>query len=190
MLDGEAAASIVVAGTRLTYPAPKTMVVSSVMKGNSKRETKPEVRLRSSLHRMGLRFRKNHSIAVEGVTVRPDVVFTRQKLAVFVDGCFWHMCPLHATNPRSNANYWARKLERNVERDRIGDSRLTQAGWTVLRVWEHEEVVDAALRVEQAVRTLRRLSEGGEPKFQGHCLAFNLLEPVVDSDDKVSDRLV
>jgi DNA mismatch endonuclease (patch repair protein) len=79
--------------------------------------------------------------------VRPDIVFTRSRVAVFVDGCFWHRCPVHATDPRANAAFWERKFERNVERDGADNAALVAAGWSVVRVWEHEEPEVAAERV-------------------------------------------
>jgi DNA mismatch endonuclease (patch repair protein) len=78
-------------------------------------------------------------------------VFTRTKVAVFVDGCFWHGCPEHGTLPKSNADWWATKLARNVERDADTDRLLADAGWTVIRVWEHEDPQDAGNRVRRAV---------------------------------------
>jgi DNA mismatch endonuclease, patch repair protein len=127
-----------------SYPHPTTAAVSAVMKANLKNRTQPELLLRSCLHRRGYRFRKNLRIDVPGLTVRPDIVFTRKQLAVFVDGCFWHRCPDHGTNPRSNEQYWSAKLERNVQRDRDVDQRLQEAGWNVLRIWEHVSVEQAA----------------------------------------------
>lgn len=79
-------------------------------------------------------------------------MFTRAKVAVFIDGCFWHGCPLHATYPKRNSDYWLPKLRRNIERDRETDQLLRDAGWLVLRFWEHEPPDDVAHRVEQAVR--------------------------------------
>ncbi len=84
---------------------------------------------------------------------RADIAFTRRHVAVFVDGCFWHACPVHRTAPASNAVWWAAKLEKNVLRDRDTDEHLGRLGWTVLRFWEHEDPVSAADRVEAAVRT-------------------------------------
>jgi DNA mismatch endonuclease (patch repair protein) len=89
---------------------------------------------------------------IKGVRRRADVVFTRSRVAVFVDGCFWHACPIHATWPKANADWWRAKLKANVERDRDTDRRLGDAGWSVVRVWEHESAADAADRVEDAVR--------------------------------------
>lgn len=118
------------------------------MRGNLKAGTKPERRLRSYLHRRGLRFRVNFQIAAMGLQVRPDVVFPRARLAVMIDGCFWHACPIHGTEPVSNAGYWSAKLARNVERDRTVDDALTEAGWTVIRVWEHVTVEEAAAHID------------------------------------------
>jgi DNA mismatch endonuclease (patch repair protein) len=86
-------------------------------------------------------------------TVRsvPDIVFGPARVAVYVDGCFWHSCPMHATRPVHNAGWWEDKLRRNVERDRATDRALIEAGWHVIRIWEHEDPVAAADKVEAAV---------------------------------------
>jgi DNA mismatch endonuclease, patch repair protein len=107
----------------------------------------PERRLRSELHRQGLRFRVDHPINASGLRVRPDVVFTARRVAVFVDGCFWHGCPQHGSFPKANADYWVPKLLRNAERDREIDARLHRAGWQVVRVWEHEDPTAAVERI-------------------------------------------
>jgi DNA mismatch endonuclease (patch repair protein) len=83
---------------------------------------------------------------------RADVIFPRVGVAVFVDGCFWHGCPEHASWPKANADWWREKIEANRARDRDTDRRLAEAGWTVVRVWEHEDPTTAADRVESAVR--------------------------------------
>lgn len=121
------------------------------MRANPRRDTKPEIALRSLLHRRGLRFRKDLPIRLPERTVRPDIVFTRQHLAVFVDGCFWHCCPIHGTRPKANTGYWRPKLERNVERDRIVNEQLRSAGWAVLRAWEHEPAESVVTRVIEAL---------------------------------------
>jgi DNA mismatch endonuclease (patch repair protein) len=129
------------------------------MKGNRKRDTKPEVRLRSALHRSGLRFRKDRTVTAGPVRVRADVVFPSARVIVFSDGCFWHACPDHGTSPKTNVDYWGPKLARNVERDgRIGRA-LAAAGWTVIRVWEHEAPEEAASRIAARVRSGTTASE-------------------------------
>ncbi|MCK9249982.1 MAG: very short patch repair endonuclease [Solirubrobacteraceae bacterium] len=135
----------------LPYPHPTDRHVSTRMRANPRRDTKPEIAVRSALHRRGLRFRKDHPVRVPGRTVRPDVVFTRQRVAVFIDGCFWHSCPIHGTTPRTNSDYWVPKLQRNVERDRTVDRLLADAGWTVIRAWEHEDVQAVVERVRSAL---------------------------------------
>lgn len=107
--------------------------------------TKPELALRSALHRQGYRFRKDYRLDLaSGTRVRPDIAFTARRVAVFVDGCFWHVCPEHGRDPTVNEWYWAPKLRRNMERDRAADAALAAAGWQVVRVWEHEPL-DAAI---------------------------------------------
>ncbi|HSR94641.1 MAG TPA: very short patch repair endonuclease [Solirubrobacterales bacterium] len=138
-------------------PAPPASSAGSkaVMLANRGSETAPEIALRSILHRSGLRFRK-HVAPLPGLRCQADVVFTRAKVVVFVDGCFWHRCPLHATFPKANAAWWRAKLEQNFERDRRNDKALTRAGWTVVRVWEHEDPDAAAGRIEALLRQRRR----------------------------------
>lgn len=115
------------------------------------RDTSPERALRSSLHRRGLRYRL-HRRPLPGLRRQADIVFGPARVAVFVDGCFWHCCPEHATSPRSNAAWWSTKLAANVARDRDTDSRLATAGWVVVRVWEHEDPAAAAARIAELVR--------------------------------------
>jgi DNA mismatch endonuclease (patch repair protein) len=119
------------------------------MRGNRKGETEPEVAVRSILHRRGHRFRTSLRIPLGGRRwTQPDLVFPGPRLAVFIDGCFWHRCPEHGTSPRANAGYWGPKLDRNVARDRDTDDRLDRLGWSVVRAWEHEAPSDIADRVE------------------------------------------
>lgn len=134
---------------------PTTPGRSRNMAAIRRTNTKPEVALRSALHRAGHRFRKDLRLDLGEVKPRPDIVFTRARVAVFVDGCFWHCCPEHSKPPKRNTDYWGPKLKRNVERDARYNSALRNAGWTVLRIWEHEPVGDAAERVAVTVR-LRR----------------------------------
>jgi DNA mismatch endonuclease (patch repair protein) len=115
------------------------------------RDTKPERSLRSALHRRGLRFRVDQSILPD-TRRRADVIFPRSKVAVFVDGCFWHGCPTHRTYPRANAEWWKAKIDANVERDRDTDRRLEAKDWLVIRVWEHQDLDVAASRIAKVVR--------------------------------------
>ncbi len=121
------------------------------MRRNKRRDTRAEALVRSELHRLGLRFRKDFPLRVEGRLVRPDVVFTRSKLAVFVDGCFWHSCPVHGTQPRANSDYWGPKLALNVRRDGEVDAALIAAEWRILRFWEHECPAASAERIAEVL---------------------------------------
>jgi len=143
----------------MEYPVPTSAAVTAVMRGNRKRDTRPEVRLRAALHRAGLRFRKERLVVAGEVRVRADVVFPSARVVVFSDGCFWHCCPEHGTSPRSNVDYWGPKLARNIARDRRVDEALRQAGWTVVRVWEHEPPDSAASLIEAALRGRSPLAE-------------------------------
>ena len=134
-------------------PPASSEGVRQRMANTRQRDTPAEMGLRRELHRRGFRYRVD--LPVPGVSrARPDIVFPRQKVAVFVDGCFWHSCPEHGTMPKKNREWWQAKLAANVERDRRHDEDLEAAGWTVVRVWEHEDVHEAADRV---VRELERL---------------------------------
>jgi DNA mismatch endonuclease (patch repair protein) len=103
-----------------------------------------------------MRFRKDLRVDLDALRVRVDVAFPKAAVAVFVDGCFWHSCPIHGTQPRANEPYWSAKLRRNVERDRRVDKALSLAGWHVLRIWEHEQTEEAAERIERLVASSRR----------------------------------
>lgn len=138
----------------LPYPHPTSRAVSARMRRNPRRDTRPEVELRSQLHRRGLRFRKDLALRIPGRVVRPDIVFPRARLAVFVDGCFWHACPQHGNQPRVNTEYWRPKLARNVARDRAVDAALVATGWLVLRAWEHEPVPEVVDRVQGLLREI------------------------------------
>src|SRR5699024_4487195 len=146
-----------------TYASDRSWASSGqarrTMRANKRKETRPELALRSRLHARGLRFRVDFA-PLNGTRRRADVVFTRARIAVFVDGCFWHGCPDHFVAPKSNADYWREKIQTNVERDRDTDHKLLAAGWTVLRLWEHEELDQAADVIVERWRT--RLNEGSE----------------------------
>jgi DNA mismatch endonuclease, patch repair protein len=143
---------------RLPYPHPTSAAATAVMRGNRRSNTKPEVLVRSLLHRSGYRFRRNLSIETDGLRVRPDIVFVRQRLAIFIDGCFWHCCPEHGNAPLVNTSYWGPKLERNVLRDRRVDECLRQAGWMALRIWEHIPPMEAASQIVEALEQLKERS--------------------------------
>ena len=138
-------------------PPPSSAAATAMGQANRGRDTGPELRLRSALHRRGLRFRINRRVAAE-LRTTVDIVFARARVAVFVDGCFWHRCPDHSTTPKANGEWWASKLEENVARDRRADIALRERGWTVLRIWEHEDPEVAANRVAVIVR---RATTGG-----------------------------
>lgn len=150
--QSDAPASQTGSGEIITQPRASTMRPSTDaatavrMSRQARKDTAPEILLRRELHRRGLRYRIEYPLP--GMRRRrADIAFTRAKVAVFVDGCFWHACPQHATSPANNREWWADKLRRNVERDRETDAHLEGLGWAVVRVWEHESTVDAADRV-------------------------------------------
>ncbi|MFF0135866.1 very short patch repair endonuclease [Streptomyces sp. NPDC005227] len=118
------------------------------------RNTEVEMVLRRALHGAGLRYRV-HRRPLKGMRREADILFGPAKVAVFVDGCYWHGCPEHATWPKRNADFWRTKIEGNRRRDRDTDSRLSEAGWLAVRVWEHEEALVAAARVRDIVESRR-----------------------------------
>ena len=133
------------------------------MQGNRSRDTKPELAVRSAVHRRGIRFR---------VAARPqrelprtaDLVLRKSRVAVFVDGCYWHGCPEHHTQPATNSEYWADKIAGNVARDAETTEYLQQAGWTVLRFWEHEDPESVADRVQESVQSALRSQASSGPQ--------------------------
>lgn len=124
------------------------------MAAQATRDTSPELLLRRELHSRGLRYRVNIRPEV-ALRRSADIVFTKAKVAVFVDGCFWHSCPEHGTVPTANHQWWSQKLSANAARDRDTDLELRKAGWTVIRCWEHEDPRLLADAVELVVRTAR-----------------------------------
>jgi DNA mismatch endonuclease (patch repair protein) len=122
------------------------------MQANRGRDTKPEMAIRRAAHAAGLRYRVDHR-PIPTLNRRADLVFPRAKVAVFVDGCFWHGCPEHHTVAKSNARFWAEKVRRNCKRDAETDSLLADGGWTVIRAWEHEP---AEAVIAQIVNALQR----------------------------------
>lgn len=125
--------------------------VRATMRGNRSKNTAPERTLRSLLYQRGLRYRVDAQ-PIPGLRRRADVVFPRKRLAVFVDGCFWHGCPDHYRPSTKNTAFWERKLTVNRTRDAQTNEKFAAAGWTVIRVWEHEDMAAAAARIEAAVR--------------------------------------
>ncbi|GGO52181.1 hypothetical protein GCM10012286_56600 [Streptomyces lasiicapitis] len=129
--------------------APSSPSVSARMSRQGSRDTAPEIAVRRLLHAAGLRYRVN--VPVPGMPRRTiDIAFAKARIAVFMDGCFWHGCPDHATSPKANAEWWRAKLDKNMARDRETSRHLEAAGWTVLRFWEHERPEDVAAAVDRA----------------------------------------
>jgi DNA mismatch endonuclease (patch repair protein) len=124
------------------------------MRANRSRDTKPELALRSAVHALGLRYRVS-ARPLAGLRRTADLVFPGAKVAVFLDGSFWHGCPQHHTIAAANAKFWADKVSGNRARDVDTDARLAEAGWVSVRVWEHEDPAEAALRVREVVAARR-----------------------------------
>jgi DNA (cytosine-5)-methyltransferase 1 len=138
--------------TALKAPPARDAAASAVGQGNSRRGNKAELALRRELWSRGLRYLVDSPVRPDaGRPIRPDVVFLRPKVAVFLDGCFWHGCQDHGTQPSHNSDYWREKIRRNVERDKRDGLRLREAGWLVIRVWEHDDPFVAADRVAAAI---------------------------------------
>jgi DNA mismatch endonuclease, patch repair protein len=116
------------------------------MQATPRRDTPCELALRAAVHRLGLRYRVDWPLP--GTRRRADLVFVTRRVAVFVDGCFWHGCPVHGTWPKANAEFWRTKILANRERDSDTDRRLHEAGWRVVRFWEHDDMAEAALRIK------------------------------------------
>jgi DNA mismatch endonuclease (patch repair protein) len=142
---------------RREKPAPLNETVSRQMQKMRTSSTKPETLVRQELHRRGLRFRVNY----RSLPGRPDIAFTLARIAIFVDGCFWHACPEHFVMPKNNRDWWRDKLERNVARDRRKDQELTELGWAVLHVWEHEDPVEVSNLIEELWRSRRSPQHAG-----------------------------
>jgi DNA mismatch endonuclease (patch repair protein) len=136
----------------LLKPLPPDESVRRRMQATSQRDTPPELALRRALHARGLRYRVDYP-PIQGVPRRADIVFRRARVAVFVDGCFWHGCPVHGTLPKKNRGWWIAKLDANRTRDGDTDRQLRAGGWLSLRFWEHDDPGNAADRVLTAVRS-------------------------------------
>lgn len=126
-------------------PIPLNQHVTQQMKKMPRSGSKPEMLLRSELFRRGMRFRVNYP-ALPG---RPDIAFTKAKIAIFIDGCFWHGCPIHGTLPKNNREWWDEKLQGNKDRDRRKDLELQEMGWLALHYWEHDDFEEIADEIEE-----------------------------------------
>ncbi|MCA4736186.1 very short patch repair endonuclease [Mycobacterium avium] len=124
--------------------------VRRLMQGNRGRDTRPEIAVRKLVHAMGLRYRVN-ARPLPTLRRTADLVFTRRRVAVFIDGCFWHGCPEHHRQPSTNSGYWSAKVRRNRQRDATTNEALAAAGWTVLRFWAHEPPAGVAGAIRAAV---------------------------------------
>lgn len=131
-------------------PEPLNVHVRNQMKKMPRSGSKVELAVRSELHRRGIRFRVNF----RPLPGSPDIVLTRAKVAVFIDGCFWHACPLHGSRPKNNADWWEAKLQRNKQRDAEKDSSLRELGWLPLHYWEHDDPEEVAAEIEWVWRGL------------------------------------
>jgi DNA mismatch endonuclease (patch repair protein) len=127
-----------------------TPSVRRVMQGNKSRDTKPEIAVRSAVHALGMRYRVS-ARPLRDLRRTADLVFRNARVAVFVDGCFWHGCLAHHAPPRTNARYWATKIQGNKSRDEDTTERLRKEGWTVLRFWSHEEPLSVATQIAKVV---------------------------------------
>jgi DNA mismatch endonuclease (patch repair protein) len=133
-------------------PTASSQAALNRMRATRQRDTPGELAIRRLLHARGLRFRVDSQV-LAGVRRRADVVFTKARVAVFVDGCFWHSCPRHGSLPKANAEWWVTKLNENRRRDADTSSRLRKAQWIVIRIWEHEAGRAAADRIARIVRS-------------------------------------
>lgn len=148
--------------TRPTRPDPIAAATTKRMAATPGRDNPRERALRSALHRRGLRFRLHRRLLTNSRRT-VDIVFPRARVAVFLDGCFWHGCPSHGSWPKNNADWWREKIEANVARDRDTDRRLQELGWLVMRVWEHEPIDVVADRLERALLGIKSQMENTRP---------------------------
>ena len=125
------------------------------MQAQPRRDTKCEMAVRSAVHALGLRYRV-HQRPEPDLRREADLVFRTDKIAVFVDGCFWHGCPEHHSPPTTHYHWWEAKIGKNRARDKETDRLLAGCGWTVVRIWEHEDPAEAAKRVRDAVLARRQ----------------------------------
>lgn len=139
---------------KIAIPSPSSFAALKRMQAAKPRDTAPEKALRSALFRKGLRFRVD-TRTIKELNRKADIVFRTAKVAVFVDGCFWHGCLIHGTQAKANAEFWRNKIKQNQERDLDTNEKLKKAGWKVIRVWEHENPEKAAEKILKIVIKLR-----------------------------------
>lgn len=128
-----------------------SLAARKTMLGNRGRDTKPELAVRHLVHAQGLRYRVNARSEI-GIRRTADLLFTRMRVVVFIDGCFWHKCPTHFSMPVTNQEFWREKIDGNEQRDRQTTTLLEDRGWLVLRFWEHEDPVSVADRIVREIR--------------------------------------
>ncbi|TPG34660.1 very short patch repair endonuclease [Mycolicibacterium hodleri] len=145
-------------------PKPLSEAVRRQMSAMPTSDTGAEMALRRELHGRGMRFR----VQVRTLPGRPDIAFTRARIAVFVDGCFWHRCPIHGTAPKNNADWWAAKLDANVARDARKDASLEELSWLAVHVWEHDDPVIAADAIEHLWQSRLTDAAAGQAEDVGH----------------------
>lgn len=134
----------------IVKPTPSSEAALARMQAAKSRDTVPEKALRTELYKKGLRYRVD-TRPIKELNRRADIVFRSTKVAIFVDGCFWHGCPIHGTQAKANAEFWKNKIKRNQERDAETNQLLKKAGWKVIRVWEHENPEKAGEKIQKIV---------------------------------------
>jgi DNA mismatch endonuclease (patch repair protein) len=150
---------------RARAPQASSPEVRRVMQRNTGRETSIEKLLAASLHNMGLRFRKDAQMEND-LKIKADIVFPRNRICIFVDGCFWHGCPYHLKAPKTHASWWKEKIKDNRKRDERQTQELQSRGWTVLRYWEHDVTPENLLSVCSEIGRLVKIGQenaGGDP---------------------------
>lgn len=159
----------------MSAPLVSSAHVRERMRSQRRRDTAPEMMYRRALFSLGLRYRVD--LRIPPLRRRGDIVFTRWKVVVFVDGCFWHVCPIHGSLPKANREWWAAKLEANVDRDRETDRLLSMAGWRVVRIWEHESPQLALRRILAALNAAGADTSTNEKALVGGVGAAALVRP-------------
>jgi DNA mismatch endonuclease (patch repair protein) len=143
---------------KIQTPKSKSMAVRNVMRANKGVNTKPELELRRLVHKGGLRYSINARPEAD-INRRADLVFRSAKVAVFINGCFWHGCSRHYSPPKSNKQFWVQKVKRNMERDLETKKLLSKRGWVVMVFWEHQDSITCAQKVVECVTKRRQGSK-------------------------------